>query len=370
MKTWMNNALLVKEGARILTKSISKKVFGRKQYDGDHVEICESIIQECYNSEEEYFMVSPGHFNQFYMRDFAWVCDPLLTLGYEEKVRSTLQYALQIYQNHDTITTQISPGGRPVDFPYYTPESLAYLVHCLKSLDDNALIEQYQGFLRKKANKVVTQDIDGSLLRTDRYYSSMKDHSKRKSSCYNNCMVAMLKQDLKALGIKTKLDDVDVKDAIRREFWNGEYFHEDLSLTEHVTGDANIFPFWTGVFTDKDMFEDALDTVTDALLNEPIPLKYSHDHPQKFHIADWFAPGYERDTCWAHLGICYLNILDMFDHDLFDVEMKKYREAIEKHKNFLEVYTPYGEPFKAPFYECEGSMIWAAGYLSLVKKHE
>lgn len=358
------------EGLRIFKDSMRKKVKGRKKYDGNAKDVCRQIISDCYNVKNEYFMVSPGHFNQFYMRDFGMVCKALLNLGYEEEVKSTLTYALKHYSAADNITTQITPNHVPINFPYHTPESLAYLVRCLVLLNDKALLQTYKYFIIRKTEEVIQEDIAvNGLLRDDKYFSSMKDHSKRKSSCYNNCMVAMLKNDLEILQWPTSLQKINVKKNIKQAFWNQTYFFEDVTKEEAVTGDANIYPFWTGVFKSNDMFEKALSSMKKAGLDSPFPQKYRNDTKGRFNFANLLVNGYEKDTVWIHLGLCYMQTLQKFDKT---AELKKhliaYTKNINEHNNFLEVYTSKGKPFKSLLYECEESMIWCAIYLDLITK--
>lgn len=358
------------EGFRIFKDSMRKKIKGRKKYDGNAEDVCRQIITDCYNVEKNYFMVSPGHFNQFYMRDFGMVCEALLNLGYEEEVKSTLTYALTCYSDADEITTQISPGGVPINFPYYTPESLAYLVRCLKLLNDQELLEKYKYFIIRKTEEVVHDELDVTgLLRKDKYYSSMKDHSKRLSSCYNNCLVAMLKKDLEYLGWPNPLENVDVKKAVKKTFWNNSYFYEDTAKEEVITGDANVFAYWCDVFTDKDMFEKSMQHMKTTKLDVPFPLKYRNDKKGRFNFADVLVNGYEKDTVWIHLGLCYMQTLHKFQKSS---ELKKhlisYTKKVNEHQNFLEVYTSKGKPFKSLLYECEESMIWCASYLDLITK--
>lgn len=365
-----NKYYIALEGLRIFKGSIHKKIKGRKKYEGNAEEVCKQIITDCYNVENNYFMVSPGHFNQFYMRDFAMVCEALLNLGYEEEVKNTLVYVLERYSEADEITTQITPKGVPVNFPYYTPESLAYLVRCLKLLNDVNLLEKYKFFIIRKTEELVNNELDVSgLLRQDKYYSSMKDHSKRKSSCYNNCLVAMLKKDLQELGWNNALNGINIKKAIAKSFWNTSYFYEDLTKEKMITGDANVFAFWSGVFEDENMFEKAMLCMKEARLDFPFALRYRNDKKGNFNFADVLVNGYEKDTVWIHLGVCYLQTLYKFDKS---VELKKhlisYTKKINEHQNFLEVYTAQGKPFSSLFYECEGSMIWCASYLDLIRK--
>jgi len=195
----------------------------------------------------------------------------------------------------------------------------------------------------------------------------MKDYAKRHSACYDNCMLSMLRDDLSALNFYNPFSDYDIKKAIINNFWNGDYFYEDLSKQKAVTGDANVFPFWCGVVDAKEIFDICLKQIDKAKLTKPFPLKYSSD-PKKtsrMHFAELFAGGYERDSVWMHLGLCFLDVVKRYDKQRFKGFMKQYKEIIKKHRNFLEVYDSKGEPFHTPFYFTDESMLWVSKYLSL-----
>jgi GH15 family glucan-1,4-alpha-glucosidase len=90
--------ILVSESARMVLRRIRVSLKGVKQYSGNSEQICEQIIKDCYTKEKNYFMVSQGHFCEFYARDFGWCSEALLDLGYEQEVLNTLDYALGVFR--------------------------------------------------------------------------------------------------------------------------------------------------------------------------------------------------------------------------------------------------------------------------------
>jgi len=341
-----------------------------KRYKGSPEQISKSIIKDSF---KKYFRVSSGHFSQFYARDFGMVCEALINLGYKKKVRRTLIYAMNRYVEAGKITTQISPEGKPFNFPNTTPESAAYMLHSLLILNDKELIIAYSSFFEKIAKQIYEKDIDKKtgFIRKDRHFSSMKDHSLTVSDCYLNSMLGMFSNDLKKAKINSELTDYNYSKILKKYFWKKDYFIEDLSGRNIISGDANVFPFWTGVITDKNMLRKAVLTIKRLNLDKPWPLKYTRkeDVPKKMHFADIFAYGYEHDTVWMHLGICYLKVLENHDRNLLRMHLEQYYRLIKKHKNFLEVYFPDGKPFRRFAYVTDESMIWVAGFLDLYNKH-
>src|SRR3989344_2702653 len=82
----------ISEALRIFRRSLKVRVSGFKKYDGDAKEICERIINDCFNGK--YFQTSTGHFCQFWTRDFGMCAESLVKLGYKKEVGMTLEYAL------------------------------------------------------------------------------------------------------------------------------------------------------------------------------------------------------------------------------------------------------------------------------------
>ena len=362
----INKFRIFQEGVRIGSVSFLNR-FKKREYTGSVEEVCLKVIKSCY---KDYFRVSNGHFNQFYARDFGMCIDSLLKLGYKKEVKNTLKYALSIYYNADKITTQISPTSKVVDFPYYTPESLSYIVYSLARLNDKELISEYKEFILSKVLEVKKHINSKGLLRKDKYYSSMKDHSKRKSSCYNNCMLGFLKINLEKLKFKTHMQDYDYEKLLMDHFWRGEYFVDDLSGKNILSSDANTYPFWTGVIKDKSMFEKSFNSIKKEGLDFPFALKYTKDKLKDHNFAGVLVPNYEGNTIWVHLGMNYLEVLSKFNKKSeLKKHLKSYEGLVKKHKNFLEVYDENGEEFKSLFYRSEKNMLWASIFLKLYKEN-
>ncbi|MFT4282916.1 MAG: hypothetical protein ACMXX6_00645 [Candidatus Woesearchaeota archaeon] len=361
----LNKIRILREGIRIFTINFINR-FKKREIEGDIEFISRSIISRCF---KDYFMVSDGHFNQFYARDFGMCIDSLISLGYKKEVKKTLEYALNIYEKEDKITTHITPRGKAVDFPYYSPESLSYVVYCLARLQDKGLIKKYKDFILKKVGEVKNHIDKEGLLRKDMYYSSMKDHSKRKSSCYNNSMLGFLKINLEKIGFKTHMSDYDYEKLLKKYFWKKTHFIDDLSGSNIISGDANTYPYWTGVIKSKSMFKKSLKSIKKDVLDSPFALKYTKEKLKNHNIAGYLVPNYEGNTIWVHLGMNYLEVLEKFDEKELKRHLKIYEKLILKYKTFLEVYSCDGFPFKSLFYRSEKNMIWVSIFLKLYKNN-
>lgn len=345
---------------------------GFHAYSGDHLEICRDIVESCWNGT--YFQTSNGHFKDFYLRDFAFCVKGLLRLGYRTEAKKTLLYSIEVFKKKGHVTTTISPDKQAYDVPRYAADSLPLLVHAIRQVDPTILRTHERFFLQQIQeyyDKVF--DPDTSLVTTRTFFSSIKDLSERYSSTYDNCMLSMLRDDLTALGFFNPLKEHDIKNAILKTLWNGRFFYEDTTKQNIVTGDANVFPFWCGVISSRDafgMFRPCLHEMQQTGLDTPFPLKYSSAQEPIGRMV-WFEPfsgGYERDTIWAHLGLCFLEVVQQYHEYHFQSYLRQYQVLIEKYKTFLEVFDRKGSPFTSTFYTCDEAMLWAAWYHDLATK--
>jgi len=240
----------VTEGLRYFLESIRRKAIGPKPCSARKAKaICKEVVERCWNGV--YFRNSAGHFREFWCRDFGFTVESLLAMGYRKRVLKTLSYALDCFAKHGKIETAITPSGKPFSFPnVYSPDSVAYFFHSLRVAKATAIVKKYKRFLENEVQSFVKNAIDPNtgLVKRHKHFSAMRDYSIRDSSCYDNVMAAFLSNELDALKLKNPLKKFNLAKNIKKKFWTGTYFLDDLSGTKHITGDANIFPFWTKVF--------------------------------------------------------------------------------------------------------------------------
>ncbi|MFH1073385.1 MAG: hypothetical protein V1743_08205 [Nanoarchaeota archaeon] len=360
---------LLSEGFRFFRRSLAVRLKGFPAYEGSDKDVCTGIVASCFNEEHEYFMASAGNFRQFFTRDFGLCVESLLKLGYEKEVRKTLEYALSVFSRHGKVATQLTPGGIPVDSFGYSSDSLPFLIRSLRIAKAHDLVFAYKPFLENEVLKYREKVFDSSkgIVKRNTYFSSIRDQYTRDSSCYDNCCVAMLSQELELLRLKNPFQRHDLKKNIRKNFWNGRYFSDDLSKEAHVAGDANVFPFYFGIFDDKKMMRSSIAAIRRAGLDKPFPLKYANARDKRKEL--WVArltPNYEGSAVWLHLGLAYLHVVSLMDKRMLTLYLEKYKKIILTHQNFLEVFTPEGKPYHAAFYMCDDAMLWAASYLALL----
>ncbi len=362
----------IRQGLKYFFYSWRGKLRGIKEYKGNASEICQQIVEDCWNGD--YFQTSAGHFNGFWMRDFGWCVESLLKLGYKKRVVRSLEYALEKFKKRDQVTTTITTWGNGFDFPYYATDSLPFLLYSLRLGGAVELVKENIDFLNQEIKKYYQKVIDkkSGLVKSDRNFSSIKDYAKRKSSCYSNCMVGMLKKEISELNKKlgkrlvNPFSKWDYEKIILENFFNGEYFYDDLNKVEVVSADANLFPFWTGVIKNKKIMRKCLAAIQKEKLDEPFPVKFSQDYPEeKMIFLEFLVKDYETDSVWTHLGPMLVQLMDKIDKKKARAYKRQYKKLIENNRNYLEVFNVRGERFKRLFYMSDEGMLWAVNYLTL-----
>lgn len=344
---------LVNDGLRIFKQRFRPY----KEYSGNWREICSKIVKECWN--EKYFQVSNGNFQEFYVRDFAYCFDSLKKLGYNKEIEKTLRYSLDRFSKFNKITTTITKKEIPIDVFGIGPDSLALLIKCL----DKKLAGKYKDFLNEQINKYykIVFDEEMQLVRQNTYFSSAKDHCERNSSMYDNCMTAFLSKNLNKLGLENPFK-YNYKKVLKENFWTGDYFKDDL--IGGVSSDANIYPYWLGIFESKKMLKSSVESVQKEKLDKPFPVKYTSHRRGKFLFPmRLFVPNYVGNAVWAHHGLNFIKIVERVDREKGRFYKNQYVGLIEKHKNFLEVYALDGKPYKTPFYKADSGLLWCANLL-------
>ncbi len=356
-----------KEGLRFFRRRLHIARCGLPQYKGTPEQICKTIVKNCFNGE--YFQVSNGNFALFYIRDFGICVDALMKLGYKKEVEKTLQYCLNIYTQDNRISTTITHDNKTLDVFAYAPDSLAFMLYSIQASGNTYLAEVYKPFLEAQLRFYQQYVLlDNGLVNPEKHFSSMKDNAHTKSSCYNNCMSFMIQQEAKKLKLNFDFNKYNFKKIILDNFWTGNYFREELH-GQHISGDANTFPFWCKVVDNKKMFKKCLSEIQHVGLDNPFPLQYARQEfdRQQLKILNMFAQNYEGSTNWMHLGLCYLDVVRKYDKKLLELYLNKYTHIINQYHNFLELFNQDGTPYHTWCYYADDGMLWASKYLYLLK---
>ena len=370
-------------GLIIFSKSIKRKIKGFDKLGNNLEDIKNTILNSAFVESKKYkikhYNVSGGHFKQFYSRDFGMIVNGLLHLGYVKEVHSTIKYLLKVYKNNNKITTTIS-NDKPINFFNNSPDSLPFIFRSIRlALSegfDKKEILKYKKFLQEQIKNYYEEfwDFDKYLIYKDKEFGSSKDHYIRKSSSYDNSAAIGLSIEIRKINLifkeiifKSPLNIRKAKKGFLDEFWNGEYFFDDLLKKEYVASDANIMPFYWNIFSDKDMKVKAMKSINKEKLDSILPVQYTNfrDKDRELFWPELFAPNYEGDSYWLHIGICYLEVLKDVDNKNFKRNLNNVKKMILKYQNFLEVFDKSGKPYSSPFYHCDEYMTWIAGFYYL-----
>lgn len=348
----MYNLVLLGQGLRYVLASAKRKIKGSKEYSGNAKTICESIVKDCWNGK--YFLNSLGNYREFWTRDFGFSVEALLKLGYRKEVLKTLEYALDKFSAHGSITTTITPSGKPVSFPNVpSPDSVALLFHALKLAKAKKLIEKHKTFLENEIANIAVL-LDSGLVKNIQL-SGMRDYAIRKSSCYDNTMVAFLANTVRGMKLANPLTKHNGKKILMDNFWTGTQFNDDIEQ-KAFTGDANLLPFWTGVIKDKKMFRKVLGKMES--LAKPFPLKYTaRASHKKMRLPEIFVPNWEHDSIWSNLGMLYVDTISKTKQGKI---VAQYAKIVERDRNMFELFTPEGKPYRSWAYLADEGMLWSA----------
>ena len=336
-------------------------------------EISKKVLDECFF--EGFFHVSPNNFKSFFVRDFCIIAKPLCELGYKEQVHSTIDFAFRHFMKKGRITTTISKGlfgYGCYNLPHNALDSYALF---MKTIQDSGykISKEQKNFLLKQARWVRNNLLEkNGLPLGKKYFSSIRDHTKRKSSGYNIAMLGYINLFFERNKIKSPLAKFDYKKILLDDYWNGDFYHDDLGHKGIFCSDSNIVPFWLELDTAQTRFEKVMKQIIDKNLDLPYVLKYNtKEDAKKIRFTHWriFNPNYETYTIWTHLGIIYLQTLVMMGKkEAAKEHFDRIVGFIEKHGNIVEVLTPDGRSYESLFYLADESLSWIAGVWQFQKE--
>jgi hypothetical protein len=150
---------------------------------------------------------------------------------------------------------------------------------------------------------------------------------------------------------------------LRRHFWLGDRFR-DQPGTDETSGEANVWPFFTGLVDDREMQAGALATLRRDGYTAPYPLRFqaSHSPAGMLLVYRLYSPDYQTTTSWTSLGSIFLSLLREVDATAAGAALDRMRQLIERHGTFWEVLDARGEPWRSRsrLSVSDVSMLWGA----------
>lgn len=362
----MLNLTHLAELARIEHHHLRRLISGYERLGTTAERICEGALARCWNGR--YLQTSAGHFRGFYTRDFGWTAPSLLRLGRRAWVVRSLAYALERFERAARVHVAITPRGRAFDFPDRTaPDSLAYLLHTLAEAGEHRLVRRHRALLTHEAERFAREVVDHDGLPHPSHFSSMKDHAIRTRSCYDAVMCAVVQRSLTRLRLANPLRGHDYPALLRRHYWSGTYFLDDLSGDRRVTGDANLYPFWLGIITDERMLRAAFASIHAEGLDEPLPLRYSAERAGRMIWVERFVPNWEGSAIWTHMGPAYIETLKRIEPRRAKRYLEGYLQMVERLGTYPEVLDGRLRPYRSALYSADAPMSWCAALLCAIR---
>jgi hypothetical protein len=347
---------------------IRRQLLGHRRHEGDAAAIVRACIDACWNGRT--FTASPGHFDMFWTRDLSFSVPSLVRLGHRDRVLTSMAYALDIWTRRKShITTTIHYFDRPGDAYEYGVDSLPLFMAALRAAGADDLVERYRDWLRAEVDDFVARVVDPAtgLVRGDRKFSAHRDTVVNRSNAYGNAMVALLAKtlgqtDWMASPLERHFQG-DYGRLLMDRFWVGDHFRDALG-DETVSGEANVWPFYTGLIEDPEIAGPALAYLDAKGFCDPYPVRYetSRRPEREVWLTRHLLPDYQGNTVWTSLGAMYLQVLGPIDPDLAALETARYVELIERDQTFWEVLGQDGRIYVSPRWIMisEESMLWSS----------
>ena len=360
--------VLMGAGINVAARSFWRRLFGWRRYAGPAADICRTVIEDCWTGE--FFAGSTGHFKQFWTRDLAMCTPALCRQGHGERVVRSWSWGLERFQRAGRITTTIFNRRYPRDVYAYACDSLPMLLYGLREAGALHLVERHRELLATEIERYHQIVFDPALgmARPDGYFSGPRDCMTGRSTVFANTMIALLARLLEELQLPNPFRGHDIPSAMWQHHWMGDLFRDSLDR-DIPSGDANVWPFYFGIVTDKQMQRRALLTLEERGFTRPLPLRYfAKPLPEaELPVPHAATPNYQGDPSWTQLGPAFLNVLGQVDRALMERHRATVASFIERDQNYLEVYMTDGQPYRgrALLYECDEGMLWAAMFLDL-----
>lgn len=373
---WIHPAMLVAY-ARGLAVRVRRATAGHRVHRGSVDDIVAACIDACWDGRA--YRASPANFDQFWTRDLGFSAPALCRLSpaHRDRVRRSLAWAIAVWRGRGSyVTTTIHAYRRPLDVFAYGVDSLPLLLAGLRAAGADDLVERHRDWLAAEVDHYVDVVVDPAtgLVRSDRTYSAHRDTVVNRSTAYGNSMVALLARTLDDTGwLPSPLADVFGADhgrLLRERFWMGDRFRDALDSDE-TSGEANVWPFWTGVISEPSMLEAALGTLARDGYATPIPLRYvtARRPEHEVWVVRHVLPGYQGPAIWTSIGSMYLSLLRAVDPAAALLGTARYGGWIERDGTFWEVLDDRGRCWVSPrrLFIGDESMLWGAIFLDLLR---
>ena len=275
------------------------------------------------------------------------------------------------------VTTTIHFFDQPVDVFDYGVDCLPLMVAALHRIGADDMLRDHRSWLEGEIRHYMDEVVDPAtgLVRSDRKYSAHRDTIVNRCNAFGNSMVALLAMTVVDLNweIPEPMAALALapQSILLEHFWDERGFFRDSPGDTTPSGEGNIWPFWTGVITDRTVLRQSLETLEAHGFASPYPLKYEPIRKPEIEpfFVRTFMPDYQGATVWTSLGSMYLQLLHTILPAQAELERDRYIEWIERDGTFWEVIDDEtGKRYHStPLTKSDESMLWSAIFLDLLE---
>ena len=306
---------------------------GHTRHPGDAAAIVRACIEACWNGRT--FTASPGHFDMFWTRDLSFSV-PSLDAARARRRASTPRSPTRSTSGRGGAAT--SRRRSTTSIGRATSSSTASTrCRCswrrLRAADaDRPRRAPPRPGSRPRSPTTTRMVVDPAtgLVRSDRKFSAHRDTVVNRSNAYGNTMVALLAKTIEETGwFASPFErhfDGDYGRLLIDHFWAGDHFRDALG-DETVSGEANVWPFYTGVIARpgrRRRRPRATSTPTASATRIRCATRPSRRPEREVWLTRHVLPDYQGSTVWTSLGAMYLQVLRTVDPVLAATETARY----------------------------------------------
>ena len=348
---------------------------GHTRHPGDAAAIVRACIDACWNGRT--FTASPGHFDMFWTRDLSFSVPSLIRLGHGERVHRSLAHALDVWaRRRSHITTTIHYFDRPGDVFEYGVDSLPLFLAALRTADATTSWNATARGSRPRSPTTTTPSSTREAGSSARIASSAPTATPssidptRSGTRWSRCWPRRSRRPAGSPRHSSVISRVTTAACSSSTSGSSDHFRDALG-DETVSGEANIWPFYTGVMADPLRVAAALRYLDANGFCDPYPLRYetSRRPEREVWLTRHVLPDYQGSTVWTSLGAMYLQVLRTVDPLLAASETARYVSWIERDGTFWEVMNASGQNWVSPRWIMIGeeSMLWSAIFLDALE---
>jgi hypothetical protein len=358
-----------------------RATIGHRRHPGDARQVVRACLDRCWTGT--HLVASPGHYRQFWTRDVSFSTPALIRLSEtdRDRVLQTFDWAISTWRKRRShVTTTIHQlRAWPSDLFDYGVDSLPLLLAAMRAAGADAIAAEHRPWIEAEVRNFVGRVVDpaSGLVRNDRRFSAHRDTFLNSSNAYGNVMVALLAKTVAETGWADDLLGHHFKGDWSRllmdYFWTGASFRDRLDDDE-TSGEANVWPFYSGIVTDPGIMRRAFDTLATEGYASPHPIRYEvRARPNRMiPLQRILAGDYQTTSTWTSLGSMYLSLLGEIDPVAAARGTAALSSVIERDGTFWEVLDASGEHWRSRnrLAISEEAMLWGAIFLDHLEHPE